>query len=66
MGISFENKIHIAKEWFGKSKWELKCPFSNLPYLEHDGKVITQTHAIIEYIVYISGREDLLGKNDED
>lgn len=40
-----------------------KNPFANLPYLLDGDKVISESDAIIVYILHKTGRLDLLGRN---
>ena len=54
------------QEWFEKDKPSLPNPFPNLPYIKHQGKVITETETIFLYIIRKSGRKDLLGKTEDD
>jgi len=41
--------------------------FPNLPYIRdlETGKLVTESHAIVQYICYKANREDLLGKSFE-
>lgn len=47
-----ETSFNDFESWFGKAKPELQkeTPFANLPYLKDDGKVITQSGAILRYL----------------
>lgn len=55
-------------QWFGVDKPELikKNPAINLPYLVDGEKVITESDAIMIYIVHRSGKLDLLGRNSQE
>ena len=43
----------------------MSTAFPNLPYFVHNGRIITESDAIIEYIVQVSGRNELLGKGED-
>ena len=43
----------------------MDSPFPNLPYFINNGKTITQSRAIVDYIVHASGRPELLGKGED-
>eukprot|EP01016_Furgasonia_blochmanni_P026692 TRINITY_DN2829_c0_g1_i2.p1 TRINITY_DN2829_c0_g1~~TRINITY_DN2829_c0_g1_i2.p1 ORF type:complete len:228 (+),score=91.85 TRINITY_DN2829_c0_g1_i2:3-686(+) len=55
-------KRYNPDEWFAKDKKILPITFPNLPYLYADGQYITESEAIIQWIVNTAGRPELLGK----
>jgi glutathione S-transferase len=63
-----DKKYIKEDEWFGpgKDKMSLNLPLPNLPYLIHDEVKITQSIAITNYIINISGKTELLGKDLKD
>lgn len=61
--IAYEDKQYANREeWFGKDKLTFKSDFPNLPYLIDGDKYITESEAIIIYLIYKANRTDLLGK----
>ena len=38
-------------EWFGKDKQALGLPFPNLPYLLHGDVKLTESEAILDYLI---------------
>lgn len=53
-------------QWFGGDKETLGLDFPNLPYLLEGDLKISETSAIISYIVERSNQKELLGKNLHD
>lgn len=55
-------------KWFKTEKPELhaKNPAINLPYLIDGDKVISQSDAIIVYLIHKANRLELLGRNGEE
>jgi glutathione S-transferase len=51
-----------SDEW-DKEKGSLKTELATLPYLLDGDYVITETPAIMHYLILKAGRQDLLGKN---
>lgn len=50
--------------WY-KVKHSLSLPFPNLPYLKHDGLLLTETNAILKFLC-AKYMPNLLGKNPEE
>ena len=66
LGIKYENKVYEnGDDWFTKDKPKLNTPFPNLPYLKDGETIVTETEAIIVYIILKAGKEDLLGRNNQ-
>ncbi len=63
-----EKKYLTQDEWkgIGKDQTSLGIPFSNLPYLIHDELKLSESKAIMHYIINISSKKELLGKNLKD
>lgn len=53
-------------EWFGKDKNNLGLDFPNLPYLIHGDIKTSESSAIARYIIEISDKKELLGKDLKD
>lgn len=53
-------------EWFQGDKLTLNLPFPNLPYLIDNDLKLTESLAINRFIIGISSKKDLLGKNLKD
>ena len=65
-GISYSQKKYTSLEEWSKDKTSLGFAFPNLPYLIDGDKKVTESDAILHYIICKSGQKDLLGKTDED
>ena len=52
-----------GQEWRANDKLNLGFDFPNLPYLIEGDFKLTETKAIIQYIIKKSGNKELLGKN---
>jgi glutathione S-transferase len=67
-GLNWEDVVYKdASQWFGiGDKTKLGFDFPNLPYLINGDFKLTETAAIIRYIIRISNKKELLGKNEED
>lgn len=67
-GLPWEDKVYLGPEnWFGSGdKSKLGLDFPNLPYLIKGDFKLTESSAIAKYIVKISNKKELLGKNPED
>ena len=63
-----EKKYFSQDDWkgIGKDQTSLNFPFPNLPYLIHDDFKITESKAIMHYIINISNKKELLGKDIKD
>jgi len=59
-------KYTSPEQWFGKDKQGLGIPFANLPYLIDGDFKLSESRAIIKYIVARSGNKELEGKNIQD
>lgn len=57
-----EIKYPDEDSWFKIDKPKLNSSFPNLPYLIHESKIITESHAILVYIALKFNREDLIGE----
>lgn len=70
LNISYKEEKYITVEdkerWLSTIKPNLDTPFPNLPYLIDNGKVITETDAILFYISCKANRKDLFGSSDEE
>lgn len=55
-------------EWkgIGKDLTSLGIPFPNLPYLIHDDLKLSESKAIMHYILNISDKKELLGRDLKD
>jgi len=58
----FENK----EAWFAEDKQKLGFDFPNLPYIVDGSEKVTESEAVILYIIHKSGKLDLLGKTVKD
>lgn len=65
--VPYENKLYAdPNAWFGVDKPALRTDFPNLPYVQDGEKVITETEACALYIIGKSGKNDLLGGNQDE
>lgn len=59
----FEDVLYSAREkWFDEDKKNLGFDFPNLPYLIDGDFKLTESTAIMHYVINKSGHKDLLGK----
>ena len=68
-GADWENKQYdFSKQadWFEKDKKDLGLDFPNLPYIIDGDIKVTEFDAVVQYIIRISDKKDLLGKNLQD
>lgn len=61
-----EKRYTSPEEWFNKDKAALGFHFANLPYLIQGEFKMTETVAIHRYIISISNKKQLLGKDLKD
>lgn len=54
------------KKWVEQVKPKMNSPFPNLPYLNDNGVIVTESAAIFFYLSNKCGREDLFGSNFEE
>ncbi|XP_002731491.1 S-crystallin SL11-like [Saccoglossus kowalevskii] len=59
-GVKYEDKRYTGEEW-GKIKASGKFPFGEMPVLEVDDTVLSQSNAIARYLASVHGYN---GKND--
>ena len=65
-GLKYEDKTYTDRdEWFNKVKPTLDNPFINLPYLKDGDKIISESEAILIYVILKAKRDDLLGRTNE-
>ena len=50
-----EKRYSNPQDWFGKDKPELKTPYPNLPYITDGDFSLSESNALINYIVRKSG-----------
>merc|ERR1712054_644509 len=55
-----------GQEWFGKDKTGLGIPLANLPYIIDGDVKVSETDAVVTYIIEKYGDEDFKGKTAED
>lgn len=68
-GANWTDKKYLSQDqWkgIGKDQTSLAIPFPNLPYLIHDDLKLSESKAIMHYIINISGKKELLGKDIKD
>eukprot|EP01016_Furgasonia_blochmanni_P028137 TRINITY_DN2958_c0_g1_i1.p1 TRINITY_DN2958_c0_g1~~TRINITY_DN2958_c0_g1_i1.p1 ORF type:complete len:217 (+),score=98.77 TRINITY_DN2958_c0_g1_i1:66-716(+) len=67
-GVPYTEKRYTdGAEWFGKDKLVLKAILPNLPYLTlPSGESITESDAIIQWIINTAGKPELEGKTIND
>jgi glutathione S-transferase len=58
-----EKRYNKPEEWFGGDKNTIGFDFPNLPYLIDGDLKLTETRAIVLYIIRRSGHIELLGKD---
>ena len=61
-----EEQYEGREKWFDEDKKNLGIEFPNLPYLIDGDFKLTQSKAIIAYVVMKSGKVDLFGKDLQD
>ena len=67
LGTPYEDKrITDRDEWFNKIKPSVNDPFINLPYLTDGDKVVSESEAILYYVIIKANRADLFGKTPDD
>lgn len=59
-------KYTSPEDWFGKDKSGLGIPFANLPYIIDGDFKLSESKAVVKYIIDRSGKTELLGKNIQD
>ena len=65
VGIKYANKTFEDREaWFKNNKDSLNTPFPNLPYLKDGDQIVTESEAIIVYVILKAGKDELLGRNN--
>jgi glutathione S-transferase len=66
-GVDFEDYLYTDRDvWFSEDKVNLGLNFPNLPYLIDGEYSITETAAILRYIIEKWGNKELLGKDIHD
>jgi len=64
--VPFENYVYEEKEeWFKVDKEQLDFKYPNIPYIIDNGKMITETLALLHYIPIKGGKKELLGFHDD-
>ena len=56
-------EFSAGQEWFANDKVNLGFDYPNLPYLIDGDFKLTETKAIVQYIIKKSGNKELLGRN---
>lgn len=65
LGLPYEDRrLTDRNEWMNVIKPSINDPFINLPYLQDGDKIISESEAIITYIILKAGRGELLGKDN--
>lgn len=64
--LPYEDKIYQNRDDWSLDKPKLQTDFPNLPYLIDNGKVISQSEAIMLHIALKANREDLIGSTKEE
>jgi glutathione S-transferase len=63
-GTKYDEKRYVKpEEWFGGDKNSIGFDFPNLPYLVDGDFKLTETRAIVLYVIRRSGHNELLGKD---
>ena len=68
-GVSYDEVRYDNREkWFNEDKPKLshKNPATTLPYLTDGDKVVSESDAVIIYIVHKAGKPELLGRNADE
>jgi len=65
--VPYENLVYEEKEeWFKVDKEQLDFKYPNIPYIIDNGKMITETLALLHYIPIKGEKRDLLGLDHEE
>ena len=65
-GTPYSQKKYTTLEEWSKDKVSLGLEIPNVPYLIDGDKNVTESDAIIHYIILKSGHKELLGKTDDE
>lgn len=60
--IQYDNQ----DKWFKEDKFQLGFDFPNIPYLIDGDFKLTESIAVVKYIIKRSNHKELLGKNTQD
>jgi len=64
--VPYEDKVYVEREeWFEQTKPTIALDYPNLPYIIDGDKNITETLAMMHYVVIKGNRRDLLGGSEE-
>ena len=64
--IPYEEHVYSQREdWFGQTKDTINLDYPNLPYIIDGDKNISETLALMHYVVIKGNRKDLLGGSEE-
>lgn len=65
-GLSYnETRYTSPADWFGKDKQTLGLDFPNLPYLIDGDVKLTESSAILDYVIHKTKQFELLGNNED-
>jgi len=65
-GTKYTQRLYTfdkAAEWFGEDKLKLGFEFPNLPYLIDGTEKVTESDAVVLYVLHKTGHTELLGKD---
>jgi len=68
-GTKYHEKFYKMEEkeaWFAEDKQKLNFDFPNLPYIVDGTEKVTESEAVILYVILKSGKTELLGKTVKD
>jgi len=66
-GLNYESKNYTSRnEWYNKDKATLTTLFPNLPYLKDGTTVVTESDAILLYVICKGNKPEMTGTTTEE